>query len=157
MTDSPATDEQALALYLYAALHRLEHAVDAAILLARSPHWIGGRELAIVPFGLANGDPLYALFDLSEDTSGEIRNRAVSTLTAGESPELVSIPTVEEAPTVPLWPTAATAFGIKKATAYDKLAPSGQLCEGVPIIRVGGQWRVPTAALRRKLQLDEPT
>lgn len=67
----------------------------------------------------------------------------------------VDIPTVAEAHTVALWPTAAEAVGASKATAYDVLAKSGWLCDGVPIIRVGGKWRVPTASLRRALGLDD--
>lgn len=68
---------------------------------------------------------------------------------------LVSIPTVEQTPTVDLWPTAARAVGIGKTVAYERAA-TGQLTDGVPIIRVGTKWRVPTAALRRALCLDEP-
>ena len=34
------------------------------------------------------------------------------------------------------------------------LARTGQLADGVPVIRVGAKYRVPTAALRRALGLD---
>jgi hypothetical protein len=57
--------------------------------------------------------------------------------------------------TVSLWPEAAKAIGASKATAYDVLAPSGWLCDGVPILRVGGRWRVPRASLLRALGLDD--
>jgi excisionase family DNA binding protein len=65
------------------------------------------------------------------------------------------IPTPEESPTVPL-DLAAEAFGIGDTTSY-KLAHEGRLADGVPVIRVGSKFRVPTAALRRALCLDVVT
>jgi hypothetical protein len=64
-----------------------------------------------------------------------------------------ALPTVSEAPTVDLM-VAAGALGVSKHTAYEVLAPAGRLCPDVPILRVGGRWRVPTAPLRRALGLD---
>jgi hypothetical protein len=65
---------------------------------------------------------------------------------------VVTIPTVEESPTVSL-SVAGPALGIRQSTTY-LLAATGQLAEGVPVIRVGNKYRVPTAALRRVLGLD---
>lgn len=82
----PGTDEQAIVMHLYVALHRLEYAIDAAVLLARSPHWIGGREIAIVAAGMMRQDapplwqPMYALFDLADDATGDVRARAVDVI-----------------------------------------------------------------------------
>jgi excisionase family DNA binding protein len=52
---------------------------------------------------------------------------------------------------VPLWPTAAKALGCGRSTAYKEFA------EGrIPgAYRVGNKIMVPTAALRRLLQIEE--
>jgi Helix-turn-helix domain len=51
-------------------------------------------------------------------------------------------------PMVPLVPDAADALDISPRTAYT-LAASGRF--PVEVLRVGNQWRVPTAGLRRLL------
>ena len=48
---------------------------------------------------------------------------------------------------------AGLALGIRTSNAY-RLARTGQLTEGVPVLKVGHSYRVPTAAVRRVLQLD---
>jgi hypothetical protein len=53
-------------------------------------------------------------------------------------------------PTVPLWPDAAAALGIGRTHAYER-AQSGEIC----VIKIGRVLRVPTAWLRRVLQMDE--
>jgi hypothetical protein len=66
----------------------------------------------------------------------------------------LTIPTVDEAITVPLWPTAARTIGIRsRGTAY-RCAAEGTLPFSTLV--VGGQGRrvVPTAELRRVLGLD---
>lgn len=61
------------------------------------------------------------------------------------------LPTPEESPTVPLWPIAGEALGLSRNGAYDA-AGRGE----IPTIRLGRKIVVPTAALRRMLQLDSP-
>jgi hypothetical protein len=61
------------------------------------------------------------------------------------------IPDPADQPTLPLWPDAGRAFGLGRARTFE-LARSGQL--PVPVFRLGRSFRVPTAALRRALQLD---
>jgi hypothetical protein len=53
-------------------------------------------------------------------------------------------------PTVPLWPDAARALGIGRTTALE-LAKRNEF--PVPVIRAGKRWVVPTAALRRVLEI----
>jgi excisionase family DNA binding protein len=67
-------------------------------------------------------------------------------------PTLVRLPTAEDAPSLPLVPTAAQAVGVGTSTAYE-LARSGEF--PVPVFRVGSQWRVRTAELRQFLGLDK--
>lgn len=63
------------------------------------------------------------------------------------------LPDPEEQPTVDVWPTAGRALGLGKNAAYAAVA-RGE----IPTIRCGRLIRVPTAALRRMLELDsEPT
>ncbi len=62
------------------------------------------------------------------------------------------IPDPEQVPTVGL-DVACPALGIGATTGYE-LARTGQLAAGVPVIRVRGKYRIPTAALRRALGLD---
>ena len=61
------------------------------------------------------------------------------------------IPEAHEQLTLRLWPDAANALGIGRNTAY-AAAKRGE----IPTIRCGRQYRVPTAAFRRLLGLDEP-
>ncbi|PKV90278.1 MULTISPECIES: helix-turn-helix domain-containing protein [Amycolatopsis] len=49
--------------------------------------------------------------------------------------------------------TAARALRIGRTTAYALARDGGFPC---PVLRVGGEYRVPTAGLRRVLGLDEP-
>jgi hypothetical protein len=66
----------------------------------------------------------------------------------------VTIPLASEQPTVPLWPDAAHALGIRsRQTAY-RLANQGRL--PVRTLQVGPKQVVPTGELRRVLQLDDP-
>lgn len=57
--------------------------------------------------------------------------------------QIAALPTV-----VPLWPTAASALGIGRTVAYE-LVRRGEF--PVPVLRVGTQYRVPTAPLRELL------
>ncbi|EGD44662.1 hypothetical protein NBCG_01082 [Nocardioidaceae bacterium Broad-1] len=50
-----------------------------------------------------------------------------------------------------VWPEAAGILHLSKASAY-AAAERGE----IPTIRIGRRLLVPTAALRRLLQLDEP-
>ena len=59
------------------------------------------------------------------------------------------IPTASERPTLTVWPEAAAILGLCKASAY-AAAERGE----IPTIRVGRRLLVPTAALRRMLQID---
>jgi hypothetical protein len=52
--------------------------------------------------------------------------------------------------TVPLWPDAAKALGIGRQHAYER-ANSGEIC----VIKIGRVLRVPTAWLRRVLQMED--
>jgi len=56
----------------------------------------------------------------------------------------------EDQPTVDVYPTAAEALGLSRAATYEGVA-RGE----IPSIRVGRRIRVPTAALRRMLGLDD--
>lgn len=47
-------------------------------------------------------------------------------------------------------PTGGRAFGIGRQTAYAR-ARTGELAPGVPVLRLGNQLRVPTAAILRAL------
>ncbi|HXN60922.1 MAG TPA: helix-turn-helix domain-containing protein [Acidimicrobiales bacterium] len=60
----------------------------------------------------------------------------------------MKIPDPEEQPTLTV-DEAARFLGIGRSTAYDGIRSGG-----IPSIRVGGRIVVPTAALRRLLQLD---
>jgi hypothetical protein len=59
------------------------------------------------------------------------------------------LPNAEEHPTVKLWPTAGQALDLGKSATYDA-AMRGD----IPTLRIGRRIVVPTAALRRLLQLD---
>ena len=61
------------------------------------------------------------------------------------------IPDPADQPTLPLWPDAGRAFGLGRARTFE-LARRGEL--PFPVYRLGRSFRVPTAALRRALQLD---
>jgi len=50
---------------------------------------------------------------------------------------------------MPLWPDTGHALGLSRQSTYNAVA-SGE----IPTIRVGRRILVPTAALRRMLQLD---
>jgi hypothetical protein len=57
---------------------------------------------------------------------------------------------LEENPTVPLWPHAGTALGLKRAQAY-KAAAKGD----IKTVQFGGLKRVTSSWLRHKLDLVE--
>ncbi len=59
------------------------------------------------------------------------------------------VPDPTERPVLDLWPEAAGFLGISKDLAY-KGASTGE----IPTIRIGNRIKVPTAALRRLLELD---
>ena len=61
------------------------------------------------------------------------------------------IPDPEVAPTVELR-LAGRALGIGATTSYTRAA-SGELIPGVPVLKIGAKYRVPTVALRRALGL----
>lgn len=65
-------------------------------------------------------------------------------------PVLDRLPDPQERPTVTV-PEAGHLLGLAKASAYEA-AHSGQL----PTIRIGRRLLVPTAALRRLLEIDDP-
>ncbi len=61
------------------------------------------------------------------------------------------LPDPEDQPTVSVWPDAGRALGLGRAAAYAAAARGD-----IPTIDTGGRSRrVPTAALRRMLELDE--
>lgn len=62
-----------------------------------------------------------------------------------------AVPDPAEHPTMPLWPDTGQALGLSRQSTYNAVA-SGE----IPTIRVGRRILVPTAALRRMLQLDDP-
>jgi excisionase family DNA binding protein len=61
-----------------------------------------------------------------------------------------TVPTAQDRPTVTI-DEACRMLGVSRTTAYEA-AKSGQL----PTISLGRRLLVPTAVLRRMLQLDEP-
>jgi excisionase family DNA binding protein len=64
----------------------------------------------------------------------------------------VAVPTPEEKATLNVWPETGQILGLSKSSTYDGVA-RGE----IPTIRVGRRLLVPTAALRRMLQLDGDT
>ena len=63
----------------------------------------------------------------------------------------VHIPTVEESPTVEVWPLAGRALGYRSRSATYRAVKSGH----IPVVALNDRkLRVPTAALRRMLSLD---
>ena len=62
------------------------------------------------------------------------------------------IPNAEEQPTMPLFPDTARALHLGRSAVY-AAASRGE----IPTIKIGSRRVVPTAALRRMLQLDGPT
>jgi excisionase family DNA binding protein len=62
-----------------------------------------------------------------------------------------AIPHPDEKPTLDLWPETGVALGLGRSSTYEAAA-RGE----IPTIRIGRCIRVPTAALRRMLQLDGP-
>jgi hypothetical protein len=61
------------------------------------------------------------------------------------------LPFPEDIPMIPLWPTAARPFGIARSRAY-QLANREEF--PVEVLRIGGQWMVRTADVRRELGLQ---
>lgn len=60
-----------------------------------------------------------------------------------------ALPDPEQCPTVDLWPTSGQALGLSRNLTY-QAARIGD----IPTVRFGSRIRVPTAALRKLLQLD---
>jgi excisionase family DNA binding protein len=58
---------------------------------------------------------------------------------------------LKENAVLPLWPEAGKILGLCRSVTYDA-ARSGE----IKTIRIGRNWRVPTAWLRQKLGLDGP-
>jgi hypothetical protein len=63
------------------------------------------------------------------------------------------LPLPEESPTVSLWPEAGRAIGLGRSATF---AGNQRGDLPFPVLKCGGKFRVPTAALRRVLQLDGP-
>ena len=59
------------------------------------------------------------------------------------------VPDPEVCPTLNLWPVTGRLLGLSKASTYEA-ARRGE----IPVIRVGRRLLVPTAALRRLLEID---
>ncbi|MDQ3463402.1 MAG: helix-turn-helix domain-containing protein [Actinomycetota bacterium] len=59
-------------------------------------------------------------------------------------------PDPEDQPTVPVWPATGLILGMSRQATYDAVTRGD-----IPSIRVGRRLLVPTAALRRMLQLDD--
>jgi len=64
--------------------------------------------------------------------------------------EMRKIPQPDEQPTMKLWPDVGRALRLKRSATY-AAAQRGQ----IPTLRIGGKVLVPTACLRRMLQLDQ--
>jgi hypothetical protein len=62
------------------------------------------------------------------------------------------IPLPEDSPTVDVR-LAGKALGISSTTSYNRAA-TGELAPGIPVIKIGGKYRVSTAVLRRALGLE---
>lgn len=62
----------------------------------------------------------------------------------------LGIPDPRDRPTLGLWPETGGYLGLSKCSTYDA-AHRGE----IPTIRIGRRLLVPTAALRRLLQLDD--
>ncbi len=61
----------------------------------------------------------------------------------------IGVPDPRDRPTLDLWPETGRYLGLSKCSTYDA-AHRGE----IPTIRIGRRLLVPTAALRRMLQLD---
>lgn len=62
------------------------------------------------------------------------------------------VPDPNDRPTISLWPDAGEALGLGRSATYDAAA-RGE----IPTLKIGSRRVVPTAALRRMLQLDGPS
>lgn len=65
----------------------------------------------------------------------------------------MSLPSVEERPTLSVPEAGRLLAGLSRSTSYE-LAARGEF--PVPVFRVGALLRVPTAAVLRLLEVDEP-
>jgi excisionase family DNA binding protein len=61
-----------------------------------------------------------------------------------------AVPDPTERPTLDLYPEVASILGISRDSAY-----RGAAAGDIPTIRIGHRIKVPTAALRRMLALDD--
>jgi predicted DNA-binding transcriptional regulator AlpA len=59
------------------------------------------------------------------------------------------VPIAELQPTMSIWPEVGKALGLGRAETYAAVARGD-----IPSLRIGGRLIVPTAAVRRLLQLD---
>jgi hypothetical protein len=64
---------------------------------------------------------------------------------------LAVLPDPEDQPTIPLWPDAGEALGLRRSATYDA-ANRGEI---PGLLKIGGRRVVATAVLRRSLGLDE--
>jgi hypothetical protein len=62
------------------------------------------------------------------------------------------LPTAAQHPTIPLWPDAGQALGLSRPATY-RAAARGEIPGAM---RIGNNWRVATATLRKALGLEEP-
>jgi len=63
-----------------------------------------------------------------------------------------ALPDPEARPTIPLWPDTGRALGLGRGSTY-AAADRGE----IPTIRIGRKLVVPTAAVRRMVELDRPS
>jgi len=68
------------------------------------------------------------------------------------NPSSFGVPDPHDRATLTVWPETAGILGLSKASAYEA-ARRGE----IPTIRIGKRLLVPTAALRRMLDLDPKT
>ncbi len=60
------------------------------------------------------------------------------------------LPLPQDRATLPVWPDTGRILGLSKASTYEAVRRGD-----IPVIRIGRRLLVPTAALRRMLQLDD--
>ncbi len=66
------------------------------------------------------------------------------------STDLGRVPEAHEQATLTVWPETGRFLGLSKASTYEAVHRGD-----IPVIRIGRRMLVPTAALRRMLQLDD--
>jgi hypothetical protein len=68
--------------------------------------------------------------------------------TEGAAPRVV-VPIAELQPTMSVWPEVGKALGLSRAATYNAVSRGD-----IPSIKIGGRLLIPTAGVRRLLQLD---